>query len=150
MNNYIILLDLGDVSGDGHEKYSTITYISNYPANVVSDAYIKSCNKTHIRFNSNLISLGITEPNTDNWEVVLSDYMDNTISQKAAKKISEYGINMSQYIDESNKYTFNIAKAANLIMEFISLSMPNDWEYSEVSKDAQTIFNFNVGYGLYT
>ena len=145
-----INIAIGDWSQDGHNQSENFTYEVNKPVGEMQQAYKDSCKKTEIQFNHNEKYGGKIK--------VCTEYEENKIPSDAIKILNDAGINMKQYCDK-NGYFNNPEDFAELILEFIKLSLP-DLAYKQVGymKREKVPFlngywnkslNVQFGYGLF-
>lgn len=150
-------LVLGDMFSDGHSITKDILIDSNYDSETLWEAYKKSCKKLGIQFNSpynDFTELGLDEDH-DNRALFL-EYGDNSIPKEYFDILDKAGClegidgEEDDYeIEDDNSYAFYDEKVvARLIMNFISLSMPEDFKYEFV--DCSIInMNCEIGYGIF-
>lgn len=122
---YIFKIEMGDPSGDGHSQSDNFFYESNYPASELKKAYKKSVKLTGVDLQS-----------------VCSEYTESKIDDSVLEKLNEEGISTAKVADYVSATDF-----AALIMDFIKLSMPEDFEFKKTMNKVQSIGTF--GYGLY-
>lgn len=144
--DFLLKLTLGDWSDDGHGQYEEIYVLSNYDVHAMREAYKESCMKTGLYFHDIAIH--------PHWRKIWTDYHENNISENALKILEDYGIIDKDEIPETEQY--NVDQAAEIIMRFIKLSMPDDFKYKFVEIDATPIngwwndeLNVQFGYGLF-
>lgn len=159
-----VKLVLGDWSDDGHGKYKEIEFVSNYPVDIIQQAYRDSCKLTGVQFNYN-------EDYTDglckgygSWRQIFTEYEDNCMKVEAIEVLRAHGLDPAEYCNEiytdedfekGNEMAFSSENVADLIMDFIKLSMPNDWRYDKIESDSKAIngwwgnLNHQFGYGLF-
>lgn len=155
MEQYKVKLTLGDWSEDGHGHYDIYRYISNYPVNMIQQAYKDSCRKTGLSFNYNedYTGLGLKYGSP---RQIWTEYQSSEISQEACKILKDHGIDATKYFGGTEEQCIANDDAATLIMDFIGLSMPKDWSYKPVKDDFEPIngwwndkLNVQFGYGLF-
>lgn len=156
--NYFVKLTLGDWSNDGHGKYKEYNYISNYEVSKIREAYKKSCKLTGLSFNDNENYTG-RELKHGSWRKIWTEYQSYEIKENAIEVLNKHGINLCEiygndiYIDF--ECVLDESQAADLIMKFISLSMPIDWIYELEENKYENINGYNTGldeqfgYGLF-
>lgn len=88
-----MFLNLGDWSGDGHEKSDKILLESNFPVEVVQQAYKDSCKLTGVQFNGNDDYTGVER----DWEKrmdmeILTEYESTDITKEQFKCLYEHGL----------------------------------------------------------
>lgn len=135
---YMAKLVLGDKSKDGHGISEDMRFASNYPPEMIAEAYEKSCKETGIQFH---YGSGL-----DDWRKVFVDYQDTYMDEEAANVLEKHGIDMSKYDED---LYFSPETAFEIIMEFIWLNMPKDWTYEPAEDEYVPINCDNIGYGLY-
>lgn len=86
-------LNLGDWSGDGHDKSDQVLLESNFPVEVVQQAYKDSCKLTGIQFNNNTDYTGVKR----DWEKqldmqILTEYECSIITDEQFKCLYEHGL----------------------------------------------------------
>ena len=142
----ILKLSIGDWSEDGHGICDEVYIESNYDVQAIRKAYKDSCKKTGLTFNhgTNYTGLDLDE---EEWRKIWTEYAESYIDEKATKILAEHGI--EEFNDRNED-------ASRLIMDFISLSMPEDFEYKIVTIEAEPIngwwnseLNEQFGYGLH-
>lgn len=156
--NYFVKLTLGDWSNDGHGKYKEYNYISNYEVSKIREAYKKSCKLTGLTFNNNENYTG-RDLNYGSWRKIWTEYESYQIKEEAVEILKEYGLDIVEMYGNSividNEYVLNEEEAADLIMKFISLSMPKYWTYELEQNKYENINSYNTelneqfGYGLF-
>ena len=155
MEQYKVKLTLGDWSEDGHGHYDSYKYISNYPVDMIQQAYKDSCRKKGLSFNRNEDYTGLGLRHRSPMQI-WTEYQSCEISKEACKILKKYGIDATEYFDDIDDQCIYTEDAAALIMDFIGLSMPQDWSYQHVKDDFAAIngwwngnLNVQFGYGLY-
>jgi hypothetical protein len=158
---YETKVTLGDWSDDGHGKYKEYGIITNYSIKEMQKAYIDSCNKTGLTFHNQCDNryYGIDIP-TDKWRYICTNFEESMIEQEALDILNEYKVGEHIYPD-SSKVTNNTddnAEFVMIIMQFIALSLPDDfrWKFYGVPlADVKSIngwwgkLNVQFGYGLF-
>ena len=121
-------LVLGDWSKDGHKQSEDFLFDCNYDVHKIRQAYKDSCKKLGITFNDG------------------RDYTDNA---GCLKDIEWRRVGCDYYINETQD-------CAKLIMNFIALSMPEDFTYKLTESEIEPIngywngeLNAQLGYGLF-
>ena len=160
----IVRLVLGDWSDDGHGKHKEILYKSNYPIDKIQQAYKDSCKLTGVQFNHNEDYTGGLCSGYGSWRQIFTEYESSSIRPEAIEALRNHGLNPADYCEEiytdedfesDNSMPFYTDSAAELIMAFIALSMPKDWEYKKADIKADAIngwwgnLNVQFGYGLF-
>lgn len=122
--SYLISLVLGDISNCGHRKSKEMRFRSNYPPGMIMKAYTKSCNKTGIQFHKVNDCIDWLD-SLEDWRTVFTDRQRPYMDKRAADVLSEHGIDMDGH---DRDLLFSPEAATDIIMKFIGLSMPKDWE----------------------
>lgn len=147
-NIYCVKLVLGDPCADGHGQKEEVRMKSNYDAFILWEAYQKSCELTGVYFDNEY---------GRHPRAIWSDYEDFDIEDDALETLQSYGININRSENEEtlcldgeemwdDQYLF----ATKLIMQFIGLSMPKDWQCTIEEDDPYETINDNqIGYGLF-
>lgn len=142
----IMKLTLGDWSDDGHGKYEEFYIKSNYDVHKVRQAYKDSCKKTGLSFNHNEDYTGLNL-GYGSTRQIWTEYESRELSEDAIEILRKFGID--DYFDDTDD-------AASLMMKFIALSMPEDFEYEFFCIEAEPIngwwnneLNVQFGYGLF-
>lgn len=115
----IMKLTLGDWSDDGHGEYEEFYIKSNYDVHKVRQAYKDSCKKTGLSFNHNEDYTGLNV-GYNSTRQIWTEYGSRELSEDAIEILREFGI---------DDYFKDTDDAAFLMMKFIALSMPEDFEY---------------------
>ena len=154
----IYILTLGDYSGDGHEQSEEFLYDCNYDVHKIRQAYKDSCKKLGIAFNNGEDYTGLHLRYNDERKIWIK-YGNKAISKTAFNILNEAGcFNDIDYYEVDEEYFVDDTEdCAKLIMNFIALSMPNDFEYKHVQETKyETIngwwnneLNEEFGYGLF-
>lgn len=154
----IYKLTLGDWSGDGHEEYREFLFDCNYDIHKIRQAYKDSCKKLGISFNHNTdyTELGL---HFRDERQIWTEYEDGNISEFAFNILKTAGCldNIDYYEEDGECFIEECSECASLIMNFIALSMPSDFEYKpveEVKYEAingwwNDELNEQFGYGLF-
>ena len=154
----IYKLTLGDWSGDGHEEYQEFLFECNYDVHKIRQAYKNSCKKLGITFNN---GKDYTKSNIrfNSERRIWTNYEDAAISEDSFDILNEAGcFNDIDYYEEDEEYFIDDNKeCAKLIMNFIALSMPDDFEYKPVENIKYEAINGwwndelneQFGYGLF-
>jgi hypothetical protein len=100
---YIVELLMGDPSGDGHDKHTTIHIRSNLSAEQIEIAFRKGTNK---------IQLDITQ--------CCADYEDNSLTKKQFEILKQAGW------DPENCWNYNYAKEHGQLDDDDSFSLSTD------------------------
>ena len=147
-------LVLGDATEDYHGICHTVTFDCNYGVEKMRQAYMDSCEKLGICFDGNN---GHEHPwgkrkNEKEKEKIWVDYGDNYISEKASKILDVSGCfeNVGYEDSDGERVIWEDEDRAILIMNFIALSMPEDFTYEVANEKNEKINNgWLFGYGLY-
>lgn len=147
-------LPIGDWSKDGHCHNIDLIFESNYTVEEMQKAYKASCKLSGLQFNHNEDYTGLKK--TDSWgdksytdRLICVDYEQNELSEFAIETLRSFGLVAEERYDDPKPF-------ADLILRFISLSMPKDFKYQEVSEKKLPALNgwwndkLNVqfGYGI--
>jgi hypothetical protein len=120
-------LSIGDWSGDGHSHSEDFVYSSNYPVEALQQAYKDSCKLTGLQFNYNENYSGLKDHDGYGTKRhICTEYQEGELTSFAKKTLQEHGIDTHDF--ETDGCTDNFAK---LILDFIALSMPKDFDYAE-------------------
>lgn len=154
-------LTIGDWSEDGHGHYEKHHYEVNYPAESIQQAYKNSCEELGIQFNHNENYMG-TEPKTV-YDQILTEYGNNTLRPNEIKILRDANILTDQFLeyrnlvetDDHHIILTETKDVADIIMKFISYSMPNDFFYRYHQIESTPIngwwddLNVQFGYGIF-
>lgn len=155
MANYKVKLTMGDWSRDGHEESDIFRYISNYPVETIRKAYKESCKLTGLTFSlENYTNLDIRY---GSWRYIWTEYEDSHMDEEAIDILKEFGLDVVELYHLDDTYSFEPKSASDLMMRFIKLSMPSDWDYTLDKDEYEPIngwwnddLNVQFGYGLYS
>jgi hypothetical protein len=141
-------INIGDWSCDGHNQCDRFLFESNYSVKELQKAYKKSCKTTGVNLS----------------RACAEGYEDPTVEPSAAKKLLELGLSEElvrgedydpEYCHET-EYAINGPDAmADMIVWFVGLSMPEDFECRRTEEHALNFNGFwgdlneSFGYGLY-
>jgi hypothetical protein len=164
-------LVIGDWSDDGHGKSKDFIFDCNYDVSKIRQAYKDSCKSLGISFNHNQDYTGLNLGYGTKRQV-WTEYEDCSISETAFEILKDNGcfkgilddeflqdINPENddYEEELENIDFTKEDAAMIIMNFIALSMPEDFTYSLVKQEIEPIngwwnpeLNVQFGYGLFS
>lgn len=160
--NILTFLTIGDWSNDGHNMSDKIYYHVNYPVEDIRQAYKDSCRKTGVQFNHNANYTGVGSPNC--YDQILTEYSNNSIRPHENKILREHNVITDTWLserklEETEDHYICMTEpkdVADLIMRFISISMPKDFTYTETTVNATPIngwwndqLNCQFGYGIY-
>ena len=171
MKTYKMYLNIGDWSGDGHEKHDRILIESNLPVKDVQQAYKDSCKLTGVQLNHNEDYTGAKR----DWKVardfqILTEYESSKITSNQFKILFEHGLRVEmladwneedflEYAEESldGYYIYSVDAYVKFWIWFTMLSNPK-LKLTELSED-DSIPNINgywdknlnvqFGYGVY-
>jgi len=161
-----VRLTIGDWSGDGHEQSESFVYEVNKSVEEIRQAYKDSCKLTGVQFNHNQNYSGLPEHNKYRTDLhVCTEYESGSMSIAAYKKLKSFGLDAYNYsieeVEEEEECVFDADNFAELIMEFIKLSLP-DLTYEEApfkKSELKTMpaingwwnpdLNVQFGYGLF-
>ncbi len=158
-----VRLTIGDWSNDGHEKSEYFIYSVNKDVTELREAYKNSCKLTGVQFNHSENYTGLAE--LDEKMCICVQYEENQPSKKAVDALKAHGIDVDKYFDdideEEGTGSFNPEGLAEVIMEFIKLSIP-DLQFEEASFKKSKVnrippingwwideLNVSFGYGLF-
>ena len=154
----IYKLILGDWSDDGHGISKDILFDCNYPVKDIQEAYKNSCKKFGIQFDYNENYIGDSISYGDD-RLVWTEYEENDISSFAYKiLVKNHCLDniVVEKLDTGRYYVESINDCGRVIMNFIALSMPDDFTYTVVEEDYPCIngywdenLNAQFGYGLF-
>lgn len=133
-------IEMGDYAGASYSVHEAAVYETNYPLKDIAEAYRKSCRKYGIQFNDpgeNFTGLELT---TWDMRVIWSD--PDTCKPDVDEKLRDLLIRIGlmgeddfEPVDNAYGKGYRITiydwdECADIIMRFIALSMPDDFEYS--------------------
>lgn len=154
----IYKLVLGDWSDDGHGISKDFLFDCNYDVHKIRQAYKDSCRKLGVTFNYNedYTGLGLRYGSK---RQVWTEYEDNSITKTAFEILNNVGCfdEIDYYEDGSEYYLEEYKDCAKLIMNFIALSMPEDFTYKLIEQQNYECINgywndelnHAFGYGLF-
>ena len=153
----IYKLVLGDWSEDGHGISENFLFECNYDVHKIRQAYKDSCRKLGVTFNYNedYTGLGLGYGSE---RQVWTEYREDGITRTAFEILNQAGcFNGIDYYEGGDEYYIEEDEdCAKLIMNFISLSMPEDFTYKLIEQDYECIngfwndeLNHQFGYGLF-
>ena len=165
MTKKLFKVPVGDWSDDGHGKYEDYYVEANYSAQEMRQAYKDTCKKIGLQMNHNTDYTGIEGLKSwGNWRYLLTNYEQSSISEEAIEILLEHGFDFENFDgerDENDKLIvqdiyFSSENVFELFMWFVSYSMPNDFEYKQVTFEAEPIvgywndgLNHQIGYGVF-
>ena len=153
----IYKLELGDWSEDGHKISEAFLFDCNYDIHMIRQAYKDSCKKLGVTFNYNedYTGLGLGYGSE---RQVWTEYEESSISETAFEILNNFNcFDEVEWFEEDGAYYVNGSKdSAKLIMNFIALSMPEDFRYKLTREPrVESINSWNdelsqqFGYGLF-
>lgn len=155
----IYRLVLGDWSEDGHGILKDVLIECNCNDVVdIQNAYKASCKKLGVQFNDGEDYTGKNLQYGDP-HLIWTEYQEDDMSVVAYDILNKAGCFDGIYVEETDDgryYVEDQDECACLIMNFISLSMPDDFTYQIVKKNYPCIngywngnLNVQFGYGLF-
>lgn len=153
----IYKLVLGDASDDGHGISKEFLFDCNYDVHKIRQAYKDSCRKLGVTFNHNEDYTGIGLRYGSDRQV-WTKYEENGINETAFEILDNAGcFNEIEYYEDKDRYYIECDEdCAKLIMNFIALSMPEDFIYKLIEQNYESIngdwnseLNHQFGYGLF-
>ncbi len=151
-------LVLGDWSEDGHSMSKDILFDCNYDVHAIRQAYKDSCKKLGIIFNCNRDYTGLNlgyKSERRLW----TEYEESGISKATLGILNNANcLDGIEYYEEDGSYYIDDYKdCAKLIMNFIAVSMPQDFTYKLVQEPKiepinglwNDELNVTFGYGLF-
>jgi hypothetical protein len=140
-----ITMPIGDWSDDGHGKCIEVDFISNYDVNALRGAYRKSVETTNVSFDFK----------SGNDAVKLCvNHGDSIIPANVMKQFVDLGYKETS--DLVGDTQFEPELFGKLILWFIGLSMPDDWEWSIKNRNKVYLngfwnddLNVQFGYGMF-
>lgn len=171
MKKYQMYLNVGDWSGDGHEKHDRVLIESNLPVKDVQRAYKDSCKLTGLQLNNNEDYTNIKR----GWEDVLdaqilTGYEESKITPNQFKILFEHGLRVEmladwneedflEYAEESLEgyYIYSVDAYVKFWMWFTMLSnpklkltkLPEDDSIPNINGYWDKNLNVQFGYGVY-
>lgn len=149
----IVTLMMGDPSSDGHGRSEEIDVKTNYPVELLQQAYKDSCKLTGVSFNHNNNFTGLKLSHSEEQDrLICVDYQDNTIPELALEILEQHGLS-DEFLSKDRHFD-GADHLAETIMRFIGLSMPEDFEFklvenSKIYLNGWGNLNVQFGYGLY-
>lgn len=142
---------IGDWSDDGHGCSEEFYYMVNYALSDIRQAYKDSCEKTKVFFHDNQD----TYKRQRNGEIFceLCEYEQSTLSKEAFDILKNY--KLLEYAEDIEQAIETAEDLANLIMNFIALSMPKDFVFVSCDRPEpingywNKELNEQFGYGFY-
>lgn len=153
----IYKLELGDWSEDGHKISESFLFDCNYDIHKIRQAYKDSCKKLGVGFNCNedYTGLGLGRRSE---RLIWTEYQESEISETAFEILNNSGCfkEVDFYKEDGVYYIEERKDCAKLIMNFIALSMPEDFTYKLTESEIEPIngdwngeLNVQFGYGLF-
>lgn len=155
----IYKLILGDWSEDGHGISRNILVDCNCESVTdIQNAYKASCKKLGIQFNHNKDYTGKNLPYGDP-HLIWTEYGENDMSGIAHDILEKAGCLNGIDVEENDRgryYIETLEECATVMMNFISLSMPEGFTYKIIQENYPCIngywdrnLNVQFGYGLF-
>lgn len=145
--NTLLALNIGDWSGDGHNKNVSVLINCNKSASEIRQAYKDSCKLTGISFNHNEDYTGVLKGQYGSPFQICTEYEEYKVSNEAIEKLSSFGI---EVLEEGY---MNVNSFVDLWFDFVKLSLPTlQWEKFEVENINgfwNKELNCQFGYGLF-
>ena len=150
-------LVLGDWSKDGHKQSEDFLFDCNYDVHKIKQAYKDSCKKLGVAFHDEDYE-NCTKPLSDDYSNVWTDYETPYIDETDFEILNKAGCfkGIEYEKDRDRYYVNNLKDCAKLIMNFIALSMPEDFTYKLTESEIEPIngdwngeLNVQFGYGLF-
>lgn len=130
---YNICFELGDKSHDGHERSEKFHITSNYSAKEITDFLNEFEKKTGIDICKEC-----------------EDYEDNTFSKETTKKLLEFGIIDSEYVEDDDCYYVDGTDDFINIIENCLKYVVKDFEWHYRNLKEEKLYKLDgVGYGLF-
>lgn len=154
----IYKLELGDWAEDGHGKTRDILFDCNYNVSKIRQAYKDSCKKLGVAFDHCVGYTAIKDNDNTDSRLIWTEYEDYGITKTAFEILETHGCfnGVPYYKDNGVYYIDDYKDCAKLIMNFIALSMPEDFRYKLVKEpQIESINSWNdelneqFGYGLF-
>lgn len=153
----IYKLELGDWSEDGHKISESFLFDCNYDIHKIRQAYKDSCKKLGVAFNYNedYTGLGLGYRSE---RLIWTEYQESEMSETAFEILNNSGCfkEVDFYKEDGVYYIEERKDCAKLIMNFIALSMPEDFTYKLTESEIEPIngdwngeLNVQFGYGLF-
>ena len=136
--------------GDQEKEHKDVLFDCNYPVDKIRDAYRKSCKSLGIQFNNNIDYTGLGISNGDS-RMIWTEHQDNTICEQAYDILQNTNClsGLDIRFDSYGSVLISYADAATLIMRFIALSMPDDFAYTRIEEDYESINDDDAGYNKF-
>lgn len=155
----IYKLVLGDWSEDGHGISKNILVDCNCNNVIdIQNAYKESCRKLGVQFNHTEDYTGKHLQYGDP-HLIWTEYSEDDMSAVAYDILNKAGCFDGIYVEKTDKgryYIEDLEECARLIMNFIALSMPDNFAYKIVKENHPCIngywnenLNSQFGYGLF-
>jgi hypothetical protein len=151
---YMMQLNIGDWSKDGHNISEAKVFEVNHPVSVVRQAYKDSCEETGIQFNHNEDYTGGLCSRYGSWRQLFTEYESNTVSQEAYEILAEYIPHIADYLDGDEESGYYCEDFPSLWWAFVKISLP-DLKYTPVKFEHINGYwnkelNVQFGYGLFS
>lgn len=151
---YKIKFEIGDPSGDGHEKSTDLYIQSNYSKDQLEEAYNNSVKKLGVGFSNRDFQYVNNED-----LLVAVNYSEPHFGRKVFFKLKEININPFNYAYQDNEDDdpnnpeqdeFYIDGSENLLYLILDVikHFHQDFEY-KIIQDNTPIFSKSFGYGLF-
>lgn len=170
MKKYQMYLNVGDWSGDGHEKHDRILVESNLPVAEVQQAYKDSCKLTGVQLNGNEDYTGIKRDWMTAREVqLLTEYEESKITPKQFEVLQKHGLKSemiakwngeddAEETAEGGYYIYGVDAYVKFWIWFTSLSnkklkiteIPDDKNIPNINGYWDKNLNAGFGYGIYS
>lgn len=157
-------LVIGDWSDDGHGKYRKELLQSNYPVEVIQQAYKDSCRLTGVSFNHNEDYTGLNRhySESEKYQIATEYESGCRIPPEAFKLLKDFNFEKHEYysedlLEEDGGYYWE-SEFEDLWIWFVKLSLPEDaiLEKANVVDEIPNIngywnknLNVQFGYGLF-
>lgn len=164
MSKKLFKVPVGDWSQDGHNQCENYFVETNYSAKEMRQAYKDTCKKIGLQMNhgdTDYTGLGLKFRDS---RCLLSEYEESSICEDAVEILLNHGFEFKRVDGERDKDGNFIVQEAyfdsegvfDLFMWFISHSLPSDFEYNQVTLEAEPIIGYwnkelneQIGYGVF-
>lgn len=152
--SYMMQLNIGDWSHDGHNISESEVFSVNYPVSVIRQAYKDSCKKTGVQFNHNEDYTGGLSKSYGSWRQLFTEYEDSELEQDAYDVLELYIDNLSDYLDGDEDSGYYCDDFSSFWWAFVKISLP-DLTYQRVTFEHINGYwndelNVQFGYGLFS
>lgn len=147
----LINLTLGDWAQNGNCTHEDYIYESNYPVERLAEAYETSCRKYGVQFNNaGHDFVGYGSDVNENWRYIWNRYDETGIDPVAYVTLEQAGILTEEDVFRMHgSGDYYVEDKAGLVLRFIALSMPEDFDYKPVDiPSLNAVLHSNIGYGL--